>query len=311
MTKRRALVTGASGFVGSQLARRLVEEGWEVHVLLRAGSSLDALAPVIDALTVHRFGGTTIELVDLVRAAQPDAVFHLAAVFLAQHQPEEIDTLVQANILFPTQLLEAMAANGVRLLVNTGTAWQHFENRDYDPVNLYAATKQAFEALLAYYVNAGGFSVATLALFDTYGPHDPRPKLMSALWKAAASGQALSMSGGEQLLDMVYIDDVIDAYLATERALRDAGPVQLHYGVSSGAPLTLKELVAAFEAALGVHVQVGWGERPYRPRETMQPWTRFEAPPGWQPRMQLKEGLRRSAPPGFSTQDAAQAPVQT
>jgi nucleoside-diphosphate-sugar epimerase len=311
MTKRRALVTGASGFVGSQLARRLVEEGWEVHVLLRPGSSLDVLAPVIDAVTVHRFGGATTELVEIVRTAAPDAVFHLAAVFLAQHRPEEIETLIEANILFPTQLLEAMAANGVRLLVNTGTAWQHFENRDYDPVNLYAATKQAFEALLAYYVNALGFSVATLALFDTYGPHDPRPKLMSALWKAAASGQPLSMSGGEQLIDMVYIDDVVDAYLTTECALRDAGPVQRHYGVSSGAPLTLKELVAAFEAALGVQIQVGWGERPYRPRETMQAWTRFDAPPGWQPRMQIKEGLRRSAPPGFSTQDAPRAPDHT
>lgn len=310
MNKRRALVTGASGFVGSHLARRLVEEGWEVHVLLRAGSSLAPLAPILDRLTLHRSSGATAELTEIVRAAAPDAVFHLAAVFLAQHKPEEIENLIEANILFPTRLLEAMAANGVRLLVNTGTAWQHFENRAYDPVNLYAATKQAFETLLAYYVNALGFSVATLALFDTYGPDDPRPKLMSALWKAAASGQALSMSGGEQLLDMVYIDDVVAAYLATERALRDAGPVQLHYGVSSGAPLRLKDLVATFEAALGARVNVGWGERPYRPRETMQAWTDFTAPPGWQPRMPLAEGLRRSAPPGFPTQDASAAPVQ-
>jgi nucleoside-diphosphate-sugar epimerase len=304
MTKRRALVTGASGYVGSQLARRLVQDGWDVHVLLRPGSSLEALAPVSDAVAVHRFAGPTAELVEIVRVAAPDAVFHLAAVFLAQHRPEDIETLVQANVLFPTQLLEAMAANGVRLLVNTGTAWQHYENRDYDPVNLYAATKQAFEALLAYYVNALGFSVATLALFDTYGPHDPRPKLMSALWKAAGSGQALSMSAGEQLLDMVYIDDVVEAYLATERALRGAGPVHLRYGVSSGTPLRLKDLVAAFEAALGVRVDVGWGERPYRPREVMLPWTSFEAPPGWRPCMPLIEGLRRSAPPAISTKDA-------
>ncbi|MFC5476707.1 NAD-dependent epimerase/dehydratase family protein [Massilia suwonensis] len=303
MHKRRALVTGASGFVGSHLARRLVEEGWDVHVLLRPDSRLDALAPVLDRLTVHRLDDG--ELIDIVKAAAPDAVFHLAAVFLAQHKPEDVGTLIEANILFPTRLLEAMAANGVRILVNTGTAWQHFENRAYDPVNLYAATKQAFEALLAYYVNALGFSAATLALFDTYGPGDPRPKLMSALYKAAASGQALSMSGGEQLLDMVYIDDVVDAYLAAERALRGAGPVQLHYGVSSGAPLRLKELVAAFEAALGVRLEAGWGERPDRPRETMRAWTDVEAPPGWRARMPLAEGLRRSAPPGFPAQHAS------
>lgn len=310
MNKRRALVTGASGFVGARLARRLVEEGWDVHVLLRPHSDLEALAPVTGQIAVHRFHGAPGELADIVRRAAPDAVFHLAAVFLAQHKPEEIETLIEANILFPTQLLEAMAANGVRIFVNTGTAWQHFGNRAYDPVNLYAASKQAFETLLAYYVNALGFSAATLALFDTYGPGDPRPKLMPALWEAAASGRALSMSGGDQLLDMVYIDDVIDAYLATERALRTAGPVQWHYGVSSGAPLRLKELVAAFEAALGVRLDVGWGERPYRPRETMQAWSDFEAPPGWRARMPLDEGLRRSAPPGFSMQDAPTASVR-
>ncbi|MFC5509959.1 NAD-dependent epimerase/dehydratase family protein [Massilia jejuensis] len=296
MNKRRAFVTGASGYVGSRLARRLAADGWDVHVLLRAGSSLDALEGV--ALTVHRFGGAAPELVEIVREAAPDAVFHLAALFLAQHRPEQVDALVQANILFATQLAEAMAANGVRILVNTGTAWQHFGNRDYDPVNLYAATKQAFEAILSYYVNAHGLSVATLALFDTYGPHDPRPKLVSALWQAARTGAALSMSSGEEVLDMVYIDDVIEAFLAAELSLRAAGPVQLRYGVSSGAALRLTGLVAAFERATGLHVDARWGERPCRPREVMQPWTSFSPPPGWQPRVALEEGLRRSAPPG-------------
>lgn len=300
MNKRRALVTGASGYVGSQLVRRLVAEGWDVHVLLRPGSTLDALAPVAQEVTVHRFGGATAELVEIVRAAAPDSVFHLAAAFLAQHRPEDVELLVQANLLFSTQLLEAMAANDVRVFVNTGTAWQHFENRDYDPVNLYAATKQAFEAILAYYVNAHGLASATLALFDTYGPHDPRPKLMSALWQAAARGTSLSMSAGEQMLDLVYIDDVIDAYLATELSLRDMGAAQLRYGVSSGAPLRLKDLVAVFERATGLTVDVHWGARPYRPREVMQPWTAFTPPPGWQARVPLEEGLRHSAPDGLS-----------
>lgn len=295
MTKRRALVTGASGYVGSQLAHRLVHEGWEVHVLVRPGSSLAPLAGVRDALTVHAFAGATTELVRIVGEAAPDAVFHLAAAFLAQHRPEDVELLVQSNLLFSTQLLEAMAANGVRLLVNTGTAWQHYENREYDPVNLYAATKQAFEAILAYYVNAHGFSAATLALFDTYGPHDPRPKLVKALWNAAMNGTRLSMSAGEQLLDMVYIDDAIDAFLATELSLRAAGAVQLRYGVSSGAGMRLKDLVAAFEAATGTRVDVGWGERTYRPREVMTPWTDFAPPPGWRARVGFAEGLRRSA----------------
>ncbi|QNA88228.1 NAD-dependent epimerase/dehydratase family protein [Massilia sp. Dwa41.01b] len=195
--------------------------------------------------------------------ARPDTVFHLAAAFVAEHVPGDIDRLVHANLLFATQLLEAMRVNGVRLLVNTGTAWQHYGNRDYDPVNLYAATKQAFEAILAYYVNAHGFIAATLALFDTYGPGDERPKLMRALWRAAREGRPLAMSSGRQLLDLVYVDDVVDAYLAAESALREGGAGHRHYGVSSGAPLPLRDVVAAFEQAAGVSLDaLGRTRRP-------------------------------------------------
>lgn len=293
---RRALVTGASGYLGARLACRLAAEGWNVHVLLRPQSSQARLAEIADAVTVHRDGGTTPDLVRIIGQAAPDAVFHLAAAFVAEHRLEDIDTLVQSNVLFSARLLEAMRVNGVRLLVNTGTAWQHFGNRDYDPVNLYAATKQAFEAILAYYVNAHGFSAATLALFDTYGPDDERPKLMRALWQAAVKGTPLAMSSGEQLLDMVYVDDVVEAYLAAERALREAGPVQRTYGVSSGTPLRLKELVAAFESAAGVRLDARWGARPDRAREVREPWAGFAAPPGWRARVGLAEGIRRSAP---------------
>ncbi|QNA99127.1 NAD-dependent epimerase/dehydratase family protein [Massilia sp. Se16.2.3] len=208
-------------------------------MLVRAESCLDALKGASDAVTVHRHDGSTAQLVDILAQARPDTVFHLAAAFVAEHVPGDIDRLVHANLLFATQLLEAMRVNGVRLLVNTGTAWQHYGNRDYDPVNLYAATKQAFEAILAYYVNAHGFIAATLALFDTYGPGDERPKLMRALWRAAREGRPLAMSSGRQLLDLVYVDDVVDAYLAAESALREGGAGHRHYGVSSGAPLPL------------------------------------------------------------------------
>ena len=94
-----------------------------------------------------------------------------------------------------------MTVNGVSKIINTGTFWQHYENREYSPTCLYAATKQAFESILHYYVEAKFLMIITLILFDSYGPSDPRPKLFSLLQEARQSEKVIAMSPGEQKID--------------------------------------------------------------------------------------------------------------
>jgi nucleoside-diphosphate-sugar epimerase len=102
------------------------------------------------------------------------------------------------------------------------------------------------------------------------------------------------MSPGEQLIDIVYIDDVVDAFVAgAERLLAGLEAPMEEFGVSSGNPLPLRELAATFSRVSGLPLDIEWGGRPYRPREVMQPWTRYRALPGWQPRVGLEEGLAR------------------
>lgn len=295
VVRRVALVTGGTGFVGAHLIRHLLRAGWTVHALVRASSQVSSESDA-DGATWHRHDGSMGGLSAILEAARPTVVFHLASLFLAQHRPENVDGLVTSNVLFGTQLMEAMDHAGVRLLVNTGTCWQNYENQAYDPVNLYAATKQAFEDIARYYVAARGQRMVTLRLCDTYGPNDPRPKLFALLKRALASGEVLEMSPGEQLIDLVYIDDVVEAFrLAGERLLRgEAAAAEIH-AVTSGSPIALKELVARFAEAAGRPLLVRWGGRPYRPREVMAPPHICGPLPGWQAKVSLKEGLARIA----------------
>ncbi|MBV7539225.1 NAD(P)-dependent oxidoreductase [Duganella sp. sic0402] len=285
---RRALVTGASGFIGAALTRRLLADGWEVHVLLRDSSSTGGLPP---AAQLHRHDGSTLQLIDIMRAAAPDVVFHLASLFLAAHQPQDVERLIQANLLFSTQLAEAMAACGVRQLVNTGTSWEHYQDAAYNPVCLYAATKAAFTALLRYYVEVHGLRVVTLKLFDTYGAGDPRPKVLNLLKRIANEGTSLSMSPGEQQVDLVYIDDVLEAFLLASEQLATQAEAIEEYGVSSGAPLPLREIAALYAQVSGKPLAIDWGGRPYREREVMLPWHSYRSVPGWTPKVGLAQGL--------------------
>lgn len=287
-----ALVTGGSGYIGSRLVRGLIVDGWQVHVVLRPSSSLNQLEPYIDRITVHRHQGTVGDMLGIVSTAKPDVVFHLAAMATSDHSPEHVDQMVIGNVLYSTQLIEGMARNGVKNLVNTETFWQFGEGSGgYDPVCLYAATKQAFHDILAYYVKIGAINAISLVLFDTYGPGDPRNKLFSFLKRAVRENLTVEMTPGEQYVDMTHVDDVVDAYLRAADILLNGNGGRLdRYAVTSGRRMRLKELVelAARESGLSIHPN--WGGKEYRTYEVMAPWL-GEPLPGWHPKITLEVGI--------------------
>lgn len=292
LNQRLALITGATGFVGAHLAKRLIDDGWRVHALIRDGSKIPNLL-MNEKLSLHSYDGRTETLVQCMSLVRPNVVFHLASLFLSQHETKDIEPLIQSNLLFGSQLLEAMRANNISNLINTGTSWQHFNNESYNPVCLYAATKQAFEAIIEYYIQACNFKVITLKLFDTYGPDDHRPKLIAMLSNAEKNNQPLDMSTGEQLIDLVHIDDVADAFLvAAHRLLEKQIFCHEMFAISSGNPIPLKQLVQLYIKATGKNIQVNWGARPYRFREVMNTWSGGTPINDWQTFVSLEEGFK-------------------
>ncbi|MGK5054301.1 NAD-dependent epimerase/dehydratase family protein [Janthinobacterium sp. RB2P8] len=292
--KRIALLTGGTGFIGSNLIRRLLKDGWETHIITRPNSDLSILGASVSGVKAHLHDGTTEGMADIVKSSNPTVVFHLASLFLSQHTSKDVVSLINSNVLFSSQLLEAMSLNKVRYLINTGTAWQNFENAEYNPVCLYAATKQAFEAIIEFYTQVFGLSAITLKLHDSYGPDDARPKLFTLLRRVSMSGEALLMSPGEQLLDLVYIDDILDAYmLAVDMLLLDKIERHTAYVVSADEPIKLKDLVAVYGKAVSRSLNIEWGARPYRLREVMVPWNSGTRMPEWQPKVSLLDGIAK------------------
>lgn len=290
-----AIVTGATGFVGLHLARALCDQGRTVHLLVRDRAAHDRLAMLPTQAIRHTMDGSTDQLVSLFKAIPDGVVFHLASLFLATHTPAEVEPLIRSNLLFGTQLLEAMARSPVKRLINTGTFWQHLDGTDaYHPVSLYAATKQAFEAIAAYYAEAHALEIVHLKLAATYGPGDPRPKLFTLLAHHAKSGVPLAMSPGQQHMNLLHVDDAVAAFLRADELLRtDPGMVAgRSFSVDPDAMPSLQEVVETYCQVVGTAVNVEWAARPYRDREVHHPW-RGERLPGWQPTYGLERGIRR------------------
>lgn len=290
---QRVFVTGATGFIGKHLTAKLTQGDYDTHVLVRPTSTTAPLESLPSPPTIHVHDGSTSDLLSIVSEIQPTTVFHLAAYALSQHQPEDITPLVRSNILFGTQLLETCVNAGTKHFVNTGTAWQHYQGQDYNPVNLYAATKKAFQDISRYYLEASALQIITLKLFDVYGPDDHRDKLFRQLQKAATEGTKIEMSPGKQRLDLTYVDDVVRAFIQADTLLADREHFSgQSFAVTSGTHTSLRDVVSEYERAIGKKLPVEWGARPYRDRQVMKHW---EGKPlqGWEAQIDLPEGIRR------------------
>jgi nucleoside-diphosphate-sugar epimerase len=288
------VITGSTGFVGSHLTAFLIDQGYKVHLLLRDHSSKLNNRWNKDQVETFVYNGSVICLIEYFKDICPKYVIHLASFFVAEHNFNQIDSLVNSNLSFGLHLLEAMKEANVKLLINTGTSWQHFNNGNYNPVCLYAATKQAFESLIEYYLQAEGLKVITLKLFDTFGENDKRPKLINMLCKLAVEKAEMKLSAGEQLLNIVHVADVCDAFF---RALQiiDKLNSQEHriYWVKHSESYSLKEVVDIFENVHNCKLNIVWGGRPYRKREVMTLWTSGHNIPGWNAKISLLEGFRK------------------
>lgn len=286
------LITGSNGFIGSHLVLKLLQTNYRISVLNRS-PSINSLFNDFKNFQSFCYDGSLDSIKKALLESQADVVVHLASYVIPRHSPEDVKSLIISNVDFPCQLLESMSQMGIKKFINTGTYWQHYQDANYDPVSLYAATKQAFEDILIYYVNSQKIDAITLKLFDTYGEGDTRRKILNLLIDAAITQKKLKLSPGEQKLSLVHVQDVVSAYEVALRILLNRFDyTHSSYGIAHSEVYSLKELTEAVEKATGYSILAEWGSLPYRDREVMQPWSNYEKLPGWQASISLEEGLK-------------------
>lgn len=286
------IVTGASGYIGKYLVRELLNNNYEVHLILRRPLTEADLPFKTEEVIQHIHDGSTEGLIDIYLKAKPITTYHLASLFIAEHNSYQVKDLIESNVMFGTMILEAMAVTECKHLVNFGTSWQNYENKENNPLCLYAATKDAFNSIVNYYVSIGKVQVVTLKLFDTYGRVDNRKKLLPYVKENLYTNIEMELTKGEQLIDLVYIDDVIEAaIMAADRCKLIKGHEV--YGVSTKSGITLKGLFEIIRTVTDTNLITNFGAKPYRNREVMTLWSNYQWVPGWKPKTDLACGLRK------------------
>lgn len=286
----RIVLTGATGFLGSALARHWALAGHELLLLGRPSSSTGRLEGVLARSPLHRIGGTH-ELQSAIHNFQPDAVVHTACSY-GRHG-EGVVQLLDANVRYGLALLEAATQGLGRKvsMIHTGTV--------LDPgVSLYALSKQQFSQwgvqLAALYPERVQF--IDLRVQQMYGPNDDDSKFTTHVLRACRTHLTrLALTPGEQRRDFVHIDDVvgaIDTVLAHRSALHGAESID----VGSGQAVRMRDFVELVHRLTGSHTELAFGAVPYRANEAMHceaNITRLNSL-GWRPQFDLESGLRQT-----------------
>jgi nucleoside-diphosphate-sugar epimerase len=296
------LVTGASGFVGNCVVRRLLAAGHRVQVLLRAEAKTWRLRGILEHVEVQRADICDAAAVRAaLLAAKPQAVLHLAT-YGAYESQADARRILETNVLGSNNLFEASLAAGAKLIVNAGSSSEYgYRNeamRESDtlaPNSVYAVAKAAQTHLCSLLAKTSGGAMVTFRLFSVYGPWEEPARLLPTLIRRARAGLPLEMVAPETARDFVCVEDVLDALLGFERLAGVRGEV---YNLGSGVESTMRDVVAAVQAAVGSKSEVRWGGMKARKWDTAR-WQadigKARAELGWSPKYTLREGVARMA----------------
>lgn len=300
---KRALVTGGSGFVGANLARRLLRDGHEVHLLLRDEHQPWRLQEIMNDCRPIRGDLTIRESVrDAVAAARPDWVFHLAA-YGAYPSQTGFERMVAVNLMGSANLIESCAEAGVEFLANAGSSSEYgyktkaaHEGDLLEPNSHYAITKAAATHYGQHVARSSGLRCVTLRLYSIFGPYEEPTRLIPSLLVHALRGALPPLAAPETARDFVHVDDAVAALiLAAGSGATKPGTV---YNVSSGTQTTLADVVGHVRRALDVAAEPVWGSMSRREWDT-NVWcgdsSALRRDTGWQPQIAIARGLELAA----------------
>lgn len=296
----KAIVTGGAGFIGSHLVTALISRGADVHVI--DNLSTGCLEYVHPQAHVHVEDLNSTETEQILLREKPDYVFHLAAQADVQKSILKPSFDAEVNLLGTIRLLEACHKASVRKVIFSSTSGVYgnlqketvLEDDHAHPISCYGLSKHAGEAYLRLFYDLYGLSFTILRYGNVYGPRQTAKGeggVIALLIDKLKQSRPFTIHGdGEQTRDFVYVEDVVQANLASV-ALGDQET--LH--VSTGHRTSINQLIRFLEDIHGSQIRTHHGpQRPGDIRHSCLANRRAFDVLRWKPQFDIKSGLHET-----------------
>jgi nucleoside-diphosphate-sugar epimerase len=306
------LLTGITGFIGSNLAAKLVEDGYDVYGLVRhvSRSELRSLEPLLDKIRFVEGDITEYHSVrSTLRSISPEAVIHLAALTPVRHSFEDPFPYVRANYEGTMNFAHAVLETSPQTrMIAASTAevygWQPnsptLEDSRLSPASPYAVSKAACDNYLQMAMKVYGLKATVLRCNNSYGRAGEKGYIVEYLITTMLASQTAYVGAPSHIRDYMYVADHVEAYRTTLKREDAAGEV---FNVSPGNPISNIELAKKIAKIVGFKGEIVDGS--YPPGYPMRPadWdteyivldsSKIRRVLGWNPSVTLDEGLRKT-----------------
>lgn len=298
------LVTGAAGFIGSHLSRRLIEEKANVYILIKNGTNQFRLHDIIQRLEV-RYGDIRDYsfICSYIKNIKPQIIFNLAAFRDVKRDIQLVDPMIDINIKGTMNLLRAAVEEKIPLecFVNTGSSEEYgdgtapfSEDQKEIPVSPYSASKVAATYFCRMLYKSMGVPIVTLRPFLTYGPNQDADMFIPSLIHHCLEKKDFRMTDGDQTRDFIYIDDVIEGYIRAASNTQAIGEV---INIGNGIEYKIKDVAEKIVSIMGNPIRLLIGSLPKRHGETKHFFCNNEKAKrllGWSPKVGLDEGFEKT-----------------
>jgi len=305
---KKVLVTGAGGFIGSRLCERLVEEGAYVLAFVRYTSrpepGLLKYIPkhVFDQIEIIR--GDLRDFSAIEQAAKGvDTVFHMGALISIPYSYVHPVETVQTNVIGTMNILEACRKTGAKLVHTStsevyGTALRVPIDEDHplQGQSPYSASKIGADKLVESYYRSFDVPSITIRPFNTYGPGQSSRAVIPTIITQALSGDLVRLGNLEAIRDFTYLDDTVEGFLLAVQAGFWDGET---YNLGSGEEISIGEIAELIFRIMGKQPEIQVEPRRLRPEKSevlrlISDNRKAKAALGWQPKVGMEEGLRRT-----------------
>jgi nucleoside-diphosphate-sugar epimerase len=299
--KLKVLVTGGTGFIGSQLILELVHQGYDVYSLERYMTGRFVLGQPREVKTVFGDLRNYSAIRNVVREVQPDAIIHLAAISAVSYSYEHPHEVTDANFYGTMNLAEAcmeiphlqafLFASTSETYGNNGHKIKN-EESPQNPNSPYAVSKLASEKYLLYLRDSQRFPVTILRNFNSYGRKENSHFVIERTIAQMLQGKSVKLGDPFPIRDFEYVDDHVSSYIACLKNPRARGEI---FNFCTGRGISIADLVSEISDICEFRGEIIWNAIPKRPLDILElvgDYSKAESTLGWRPKFSLEKGLR-------------------